>query len=63
MTIPTGDHHLLPGNNFVGADTIFEGIVSIRLFDAEPSVTVARPASTEVEAFVDPPNSVFPADS
>ena len=44
-------------------DLVLEGIVSVCLFDAESRVGVARPASAEVEAFIDPPDPVFPADS
>ncbi len=55
--------NFLPGENFVGPNLVLEGIVSVCLFNAESSVGVTRPAPAEVEAFIDPPDPVFPGDS
>ena len=54
---------LLPGENFGGTDLVLEGIVAVCRFDAEGRVGVSGPASAEIEAFIDPPDPVFPADA
>ena len=55
--------HFLPSKDFTCPDVVLEGIVSVYLFDVESRIGVARPASAEVEAFVDPSDPVFPTDS
>ena len=53
----------LAGEDFIGPDLVFKGIVLICLFDGEACVGVSRPSSAEIEAFIDPSDPVFPADS
>ena len=54
--------YFLTSEDFNGPNFILERIVSVCLFEGKGCIRIVSPAPAEVEAFVDPSNSVFPAD-